>query len=685
MRRKYSIKAIFIGVILIAFPAFAQLQIADDFASLGAEERISLDLKGMDIIEVLKTLASKGKMNIVVGANVRGRVTMFLKDVDVGEAFEIILAANNLASDIRGEIVYVMTQRDYEQLYGKQYDDKKEAKIIQLKYAKAVNINKALGQIKTKIGKIIVDEGSNTLVMIDAPEALSRAEELVKKIDKPTTTVMFELNYAAGADLKGKIEKILTKGVGEIEVDERTNKILITDLRDRMDELKKIISEFDAKSPQVLIDTKIIEITLTDEFKLGVDWETVITELQETLKKPLSIRSSFSLANAGQLTTGSELLVGNFGSEDYAALVQALKTIGDVNTLSNPRITVLNNEEAKILIGDSEPYAIQTVTQSGDLATTGSELNFLEIGVKLYVTPTINRNGFVTMKIKPEVSNSTRNYTYGDPEVSIPIVSTTQAETSLMVKDGTTIIIAGLIKDNRSDTTSEVPFFGDIPIFGWMFRKTEKALQKKELVMFITPHIVSGDSDYMDVPEYPPMNEDRFTVPEEPIFYRRKPVKMTPEYLHLKKEPYKNLLERLYEERKAAAGDAAAAGAEARTADEKRAPKIREKRAANTGEYFALVKDKILDGLEMDTTDSRVRDGDRVKVYFRLYSGGNLATDPRITESTNEYFADEVIKAVQRSAPFPPFPMSMREFKKDFSLDIVYNSARENRENKQWE
>jgi len=645
MKKRYFIViAALCMVFFVSSASFAQFRLGDDLAAFKKGETISLDLKGMDIIEVLKTLASKGDMNIVVGANVRGRVTMFLKDVDVREAFELILTANNLASDRRGEVIYVMTQRDYEQLYGEKYGDKKKAKIIQLKYAKAAEITKSLNQIKTKIGKVIVDEGSNTIVIIDAPNALSQAVELVKKLDKPTTTMVFELNYATAADIKDKIDEVLTKGVGTAQIDERTNKILITDLKDRMDEIKRILSEFDTKTQQVLIEAKIIEITLTDQYQLGVDWSTVLEDLESIVKKPVGVRGSFGLADAGELSTGAELIVGNFGAGDYGALLQALKTVGDVNTLSTPRITVLNNEEAKILIGTSEPYATNTVTQSGDVATTGSDLNFLDIGVKLHVTPTINRSGFVTMKIKPEVSSSTENYTYGDPETTVPVVSTTQAETSVMIKDGTTIIIAGLIRDNRSDATSEVPYLADIPLFGFMFKKTNKSVQKKELAIFITPHIISGETDYMEVPEKPPLGEGRFTMPERPAFYRRKPVKLSPGYLREKPDGEK--------------------------------PRMEKKvfvRPSTTDDYYYIIKNRILDNLAISEDDRHVSKGDKVKIFFRLYSGGNLAAEPKVTKSTNIYFSREVINAIRRAAPFPAFPLSIKEFKKDFSLEIVYD------------
>lgn len=635
--------------------AFAELQIGDEFAASDAGEKISLDLKGMDIIEVLKTLASKGNMNLVVGANVRGRVTMFLKDVDVGEAFEIILTANNLAKDRRGSITYVMTERDYEQIYGEQYGNKKKARIIQLKYAKASEISKAINQIKTKIGKVIVDDGSNTIVIIDAPEALLQAVELVEKLDKPTSTMVFELNYASTADIKDKIQEVLTKNVGSVQVDERTNKILVTDLKDRMGEIGKIIQAFDTKPQQVLIDAKIMEITLTDEFKLGINWQTIMTEFQETLKSPLTIRSNFALP-VSEFSAVGEILLGSFGAGDGVAFIQILKTIGDVNTLSNPRITVLNNEEAKILIGDSKPYAINTVTQSGDLATTGTELAFMEIGIKLHVTPTINRDGFVTMKIKPEVSSSAQDYSYGgtdaDTRTTVPIVSTTHAETSVSIKDGHTIIIAGLIRDIRSDSVSEVPFLGDIPFFGWAFKNTTKEVQKKELVIFITVHIVPGDIDLLDVPETPPINEKKFTVPEEPTFYKRRPVLMSPKYLWGKT---------IKEEKSAAKEGAAATAAVPRP------------RPSSEDEYSVFVKSSILENLMVSEEDPYVKKGDRAEVFFRLYSGGNLATKPKVMKTTNVYFGDAVAGAIERSAPFPAFPLEMRDFRKDFTLDIIYD------------
>jgi len=642
--RKISLAILSSAVLLfIASPfSFAQYE-SPYMATADSERDISLDLKGMDIVEVLKTLALKGNMNIVVGSNVRGRVTMFLKDVDVKDAFEIILLANNLASDRRGDIIYVMTEKDYEQLYGEKYGNKKEVRIIQLKYAKVAEVNKSLNQIKTKIGRVIADEASNTIVIIDAPQAIVKALEFIDMVDKPTSTRIFELNYAKAEDVKEKIQEILTKNVGSIQIDERTNKVVITDLVDRMPEVESVLAAFDAKQQQVLIEAKIVEITLNDTYKLGVDWEAVIKKLH----KEITIQNGFKLAASGGLVPGGEILLGTLGTGEYSAMVQALKTIGDVNTLSSPRITVMNNEEAKILIGTSEPYATNLVTQGTSTTTTATELTFIDIGVKLYVTPTINNKGFIKMKIRPEVSNSTDTYTYGDPPTTVPVISTTHAETSVMVKDGATIVIAGLIKDERSNTTDQIPFLGDIPVLGLAFKRTQKEVEKKELVIFLTPHIISGEVDYLELPPSPPLGEERFTMAEQPTFDRRTPYKMSPEYLKPVSEQKK--VRKL-------AGEP-----------------LREKiNSESPADYFYNIKEKIMSAISVPTKDSQMQPGDKVKVSFSLYSGGNLASKPEITESTNNHFSDLVIEAVEKSAPFPRFPLTIKESKRNFNLHIIY-------------
>lgn len=624
--------------LLASSAAYAQMEMPRELKTPDLkEETISLELKGMDVVEVLKMLAAKGNMNIIIGSTVQGKVTVLLKDVGVHEAFEVVLASNNLAVEKRGSVLYVLPQKDYEMLYGDRYGEEKETGIFRLKYAKPEEAGKAVDQIRTRIGKVIVDRDSSTLILVDTPRVVSQVSKLIRDLDRPPVSRVFELKYAPAKDLKEKLLDMLTKDVGTLRVDERTNKIIVTDSESRIEEIARMIQTFDEKSSQVLIDAKIIEITLDDAYKLGVDWQAVMKKAQ----KEFSIRNSFKLAAPGTLVPGSEIFFGDIGNSDLSAMIQALKTVGDANTLSNPRVATLNNQEAKILIGTSQPYATNSVTQGTSTTSTATSLTFLDIGVKLYVTPTINKDGFITMKLRPEVSAQSGDYTYGDPPTKVPVISTTHAETNVMVKDGATIMIAGLIKDERTSTVNEVPFLGKIPVLGLAFKNTSNEIKKKELVIFLTPHIISGDVDYLKVESEDPPSEKMFTVKEWPTFDRRAPVKTISGYLDAK---------RLRKEK----GEIDVEG-------------------LTPEEYFQLVRNQILQAMSIPAEGKEsLKKGDKAKVSFTIYAGGSLVTKPDIVESTSDVFGPEVARAVEKAAPFPPLPLSIKGTTKHFVMELIY-------------
>ena len=606
-------------------------------------DKISLDLKGMDVVEVIKMLATKGGLNIVLSGDVKGRVTIFLKSVDIMDAFEIILAANGLAYDKRGDILYVMSQREYEAIYGEKYSDRKEVKAFQMKYAKAAEVAKALNQMKTKVGKIVVDDGSNTIVVIDTPQTITQIGEAIARIDMPTVTKVFELKYSRVTDIKPKVTEMLTKSVGSLQIDERTNKISVTDLEKKMGEIEQMVTAFDDKLQQVLIEAKIIQITLDDNYKLGVDWQAVIKKVGQ-LSKEIDLSSAFQLAAQNAFgPPGAQMVIGALGGSDWATMIQVLKTIGDTDLLSSPRITALNNQEAKILVGTSQPYATNTVTQSTATATTATNLTFIDIGIKLFVTPTINKDGFITMRIRPEVSSSTSTYKYGPaPQTEVPIVTTTQAETSVTVKDGTTIIIGGLIKDQRTKIVNKIPLLGDIPIIGKAFSNTTSEIQKQELAVFLTPHIVSGEYDMLEQPKTYPINENGFTMGEFPTFERRNEYKIKPGLFKGKTWP-----------------------------DEEKKKAVTKKVLIEMPEdYFSALRAKILDNLRLPKTAAGVSTKGSVKLTFVLSSRGEIRSGPDIVKSSNTVLSGAAVDAVRKALPFQPFPPSMGSGDQRFSIDI---------------
>jgi general secretion pathway protein D len=185
-----------------------------------------------------------------------------------------------------------------------------------------------------------------------------------------------------------------------------------------------------------------------------------------------------------------------------------LETAGKTKVLSSPRVIALNNQDAKILVGTKQAYVTTTVLTpgGGGPTSTSEQVNFVDVGVKLYVTPTIGDDGFLTLKIKPEVSSvdSTIHTAEGN---AIPIVRLSQAETSLVVKDGVTVVIGGLMEDTNSNDKSGVPLLSKIPVFGLPFRSQNDKKGKTELVIFITPHITTGEASSPEAQVFLPKDD----------------------------------------------------------------------------------------------------------------------------------------------------------------------------------
>ena len=583
-----------------------------------ARNNISLEIKGMDVVDVLKMLASRSGFNIVVGKNVTGRVTLFLKEVDIWDAFELILASNDLAYDKKGKIINVMTQRDYELIYGERYQDKKQARVIQLKYAKAADLSRALVQLKTNVGRVVVDEGSNTVVLIDAPETLGKMEEFIKTADQPVQTRVFGLDYALAEKISAKLQESITKGVGSIKVDERTNKLVVTDYPLKLDEIAKVVAAFDEKTPQVLIDAQIVQVSPSDQFQMGVDWDFWI-------KKYFEVRASLPISAANALFVGTPSSSKVLGPGESKEILSILRTIGDVKVLSSPRVMVLNNQEAKIHVGTRDAYITSTTSQSGTAPNvTAQSVNFVDTGIQLAVTPTINRDGFVTMKIKPEISDSTRTDITSEGVITqVPIVTTSEAETTVMVKDGVTIIIGGLRKDKREKTVKKIPVLGDIPLLGFAFRSTEDNVTKTELVILLTPHLMSGESSYTDVTQ------------------------VTPKEGAIAKMKNGQILTQAYSQ----STQDAALGVE-----------------INTG-YSKIVFDKVK---SVALSEKPKGEKGEVRVSFLVSREGKLLGDPNVFFTTSPSLTPFAVKAIKDAAPFPEFDKTINKTQETFRIILNY-------------
>jgi type II secretory pathway component GspD/PulD (secretin) len=450
----------------------------------------TLEIKDMDINDALKLLAMKSGLNIIAGRNITGRVSIFLQNVEVHDALTTILKSNDLAYVESHGVLQIMTSEEYEQMMGHRFGMDIENTVLSLKSVKASQVVGILSQVKSQKGKIIADDQSNSIIVEDIPEKIVEIKNYISQIDAPSQTEVFRISYAKADELAKTVGPMLTKDVGSLQFDNRSNTMVVKDVPTKIQEIGRTIYALDKDDKEVFIEAKIVQITLNDNYQMGINWETLIPAAAHAA---LNLQGSFSLPSS--ITTGlGTATIGTLSRDNYNVVLQALDAYGKSRTLSNPHLAVINNQEASILIGTTIPYTTSTTTTpAAGSPTTAESVNFIDTGVKLHVTPTIHTDGYVTMKIKPEISNE-ESTPFSAPDGSlIPIIDTSEVQTTVSVKDGVTIIIGGLIKDQRINNKSKIPVLGDLPILGKVFSNENRELQKTEIVIFLTPHIIKGD------------------------------------------------------------------------------------------------------------------------------------------------------------------------------------------------
>ena len=387
-----------------------------------------------------------------------------------------------------------MMARDYELIYGDKFQGRTQSLVQPLKYAKVAQVATVLNQVKSAVGRVVADEATNTLVLSDVPTRLNEMRELLTQLDRPTESRVYSLNYAEAEKLKDKVQPLLSL-LGTFTFDARTNKAVISDLTEVLDKADQVVRAFDTPEGEVLIEAKIVKVDLTDEMDLGIDWQRVLSGVDVTLRNNFD---SISGDIIGGSVTGSALKVVSSTNSSSSVVIEALKKITKTETLSNPRLMVSNNQEARILVGTKEAVVTVTTTIPATGSTVSSpEIKYVDVGTKLYVTPNIKYDGLIQIKIRPEVSTSTVETFQTN---RIPIVSSTEAETNVLVKSGSTLIIGGLIDTKNTRTDNRVPFLGDIPLLGLPFRGSSDVKKKTELVVFLTPQIVLPDGSPYTVP-----------------------------------------------------------------------------------------------------------------------------------------------------------------------------------------
>jgi type IV pilus assembly protein PilQ len=404
-------------------------------------EKISLDYKDADISNILRSLSYTYGLNLVTSTDVKGKMTISLKDVTLAEALDAVLSANGYNYARKGNIIYV-------------------------------------------------SPGS-------AEGAQLTSEPIV-------------LKYLKAADSQNFLRKVLSPK-GDIKVDEVANMLIVTDFQVNIDKLKELLKSVDQAPMQVLIEAKIVDITSKDLHNLGATWTMDYkpagdtkglfdraTDYQEELQTTITAAGPSSTISGGQLAVNALTLKGFSASATLDALIQNQKA----QLLASPSIVVLNNREARIIIGEKVPYKERTQTPTGTTETT----RFIDVGTTLRVTPSINADGYITLNIHPEVSSVSSLLDAG------PRITTREADTTVRVKEGETIVIGGLIKQEDNRTRSKIPILGDIPILGYLFGNRSKDQTQTELAVFITPKIMRSREEVLAIGKTPLQEEAHVNI-----------------------------------------------------------------------------------------------------------------------------------------------------------------------------
>ncbi len=421
-----------------------------------------MDFKDAEINNLLRIIAEVSGQNIVAGDEVKGKVTVRLVDVDWEKALETILRINNFD--------YVWEE----------------------------NIIRVASRAK-----------------LDA-EAASRAKAALAVQDvkraAPLKTAILNVNYAKPSEVVKALDKIKTPGRGSISVDERTASLIVEDTEETIQKMRELLARLDVATPQVMIEARLVEIAADHSRELGIEWggrynpgfggagdRVGISDIFGAAATAVTNVASVAGATgflAGQTiphainlpttnTAGSfGVTVGRVdGRLVLGARLSLFETQGRSRTLSNPRITTLDNEEAEIRVGTQVPFT--TVDSSGRTV-----IAFQDAFLRLKVTPHVTADKHVSMKIEAEntVQGTRIDFSGG---FAFPL-NQRKATTRLLVADGSTAVIGGLVQTLESDRERKVPWLGNIPVLGWLFKSRVQNIdpERTELLIFITPTLV---------------------------------------------------------------------------------------------------------------------------------------------------------------------------------------------------
>lgn len=462
-----------VGILCLVFLPGMDARGATDIEDYlyGAEEKtISMDFKNAQLNDVLKILSQQSGMNFIASSEISGKmVNIYLDRVSVDEALERILSANHLAYELKpGSNIFVV-KKMFES------ETQRITRVYPLKHA-TVGSSKLYSMLsfETESGATSSSGGSG-----GTGGAGGRT---------------------AGAGIAAVVKALMTPE-GIVIEDQRTNSLVVTDIPAQFPLIEQTIARLDVRIPQILIEVEMLDVSKTTADLIGNKFgntPATFTGAQRDTLYPFNRNKAMEnygkSGGQGFQFEDPEFRVGTLSFEGLTMTLQFLRTQSDTKNLARPQILTLNNETAEISITTNEAIGVSSVTTAAEgTSTATAEAERVETGVHLKVTPQINsEDGEITMSIEPRVVQARTGGTFGDQTFKDPEERGTKS--ILRVKDGDTVVIGGLLRTDVQETNTHVPFLGRIPVIGAAFRHKDKSESQRELIIFITPHIVEDET-----------------------------------------------------------------------------------------------------------------------------------------------------------------------------------------------
>ncbi len=440
-------------------------------AAAAAEQNlISIDVHDADISDVIALLAAESGTNIVADASLKPeRVSLHLHDVTFADALSVVVSSHGLQVRRSGKVLIIGTS----EAMNRRYDDSNSALgaqtvVLPLQHAKPDDVAKEITDALPQGTVIVADKRTSSVLVSADSNTVGRARRLVNALDAPSfagangfQTKAYHLRFLRADDAAKQLKEIAPDGT--FIVDSQHNAVLVSGNDELQSEAAKLFDSVDRPSPQVLFEVKVADITpINDASNFGLEFGG--TDLQ------------------GNPTLGSTTYSFTKGSVSVNVRLNALITQGRAQILATPKLVTLNNKEADLLIGQTYPVVFNTSVLGGQ------NVQFVDIGVKLRLTPTIGPDGIVTAELHPEYSELV-----GFTAVGYPIIANRKIDSTLRATDSQTIILGGLMRDVSNQTIEKVPGLADIPVLGKFFQNKRANHERDEIVFMITPHVIYPD------------------------------------------------------------------------------------------------------------------------------------------------------------------------------------------------